>query len=59
MLLNGGSRSRQFTLPRIEDEQGTWRMLINTAQPGQRVVRSEAVNLVAHSFVLLRYDEPA
>ena len=34
-------------------------MLINTAQPGQRVVRSEAVNLVAHSFVLLRYDEPA
>jgi glycogen operon protein len=59
MLLNGGSRSRQFTLPRIEDEQGTWRMLINTAQPGQRVVRSEAVNLVAHSFVLLRYDEPS
>jgi isoamylase len=59
MLLNGGGRSRQFTLPRLEAEQGTWRMLINTAQPGQRVVRSEAVNLVAHSFVLLRYDEPA
>ena len=58
MLLNGGARSRPFTLPRFE-EPGTWRMLINTAQPGQRVVRSEAVNLVAHSFVLLRFEDAA
>jgi isoamylase len=56
MLLNGGVRSRPFTLPRFE-EPGLWRMLINTAQPGRRVVRSEAVNLVTHSFVLLRYEE--
>jgi isoamylase len=56
MLLNGGTRSRPFTLPRLDDP-GSWRMLINTAQPGQRVVKTESVNLVAHSFVLLRYEE--
>ena len=56
MLLNGGVRSRGFQLPRFE-EPGVWRMLINTAQPGQRVVRGDAVNLVAHSFALLRYEE--
>jgi isoamylase len=57
ILLNGSGRSRPFTLPRLE-EPGVWRMLINTAQPGQRGVRGETVNLVAHSFVLLRSDEP-
>jgi glycogen operon protein len=56
MLLNGGTRSRPFTLPKLDDP-GSWRMLINTAQPGQRVVKTESVNLVAHSFVLLRYEE--
>jgi hypothetical protein len=33
-------------------------MLINTAQPGQRFVRGETVTLVAHSFQLLRREEP-
>ncbi|HYG71371.1 MAG TPA: glycogen debranching protein GlgX [Actinomycetota bacterium] len=57
MLLNGGTRSRPFTLPRFEDEPGVWRILLHTAQPGQRVVRGEAVTLVAHAFVLLRYED--
>ena len=26
-------------------------------KPGQRVVKTDSVNLVAHSFVLLRYEE--
>jgi isoamylase len=56
MLLNGGARSRPFALPRSE-EPGLWRMLINTAQPGQRIVRGDTVNLVAHSFALLRFEE--
>jgi glycogen operon protein len=59
MLFNGGSRSRPFSLPKVGDGTGNWSMLINTAQPGQRVVRGEAVNLVAHSFQLLRLEEPA
>jgi hypothetical protein len=59
MLFNGGGRSRPFSLPRVGDGTGTWSMLINTAQPGQRGVRGETVNLVAHSFQLLRLEEPA
>jgi glycogen operon protein len=58
MLFNGGGRSRPFSLPRVGDGTGTWSMLINTAQPGQRGVRGETVNLVAHSFQLLRLEEP-
>jgi hypothetical protein len=34
-------------------------MLINTAQPGQRVVRGRSVNLVAHSLQLLRLEDEA
>jgi glycogen operon protein len=58
VLVNGGARSRGFSLPRMEDENGAWRVLINTSQPGQRIVRGEAVNLVAHSFMLLGFEEP-
>ena len=58
LLLNGGARSRPFALPKVGDGTGSWSMLINTAQPGQRVVRGETVNLVAHSFQLLRLEEP-
>jgi glycogen operon protein len=59
MLLNGGTRSRTFALPRVDDDAGTWKMLINTAQPGQRVVRGRSVNLVAHSLQLLRLEDEA
>jgi glycogen operon protein len=58
MLFNGGARTRPFTLPGVGGGGGTWSMLINTAQPGQRFVRGETVTLVAHSFQLLRREEP-
>ncbi|MGZ8635983.1 MAG: glycogen debranching protein GlgX [Actinomycetota bacterium] len=56
LLLNGGTRSRTFTLPRVAAESRTWQMLINTAQQGQRFVRGGSVNLVAHSLQLLRRE---
>jgi isoamylase len=59
MLFNGGARSKLFTLPRLGEGAGAWTMLINTAQPGSRAVRGPTVNLVAHSFQLLRLEEPA
>jgi isoamylase len=60
MLFNGGGRSKPFTLPRVGDGTGAWSILINTAQPGAaRAVRAPTVNLVAHSFQLLRLEEPA
>jgi hypothetical protein len=45
-----------FTLPRVE-RQGLWEELLNTARPGQRLIRKPTVNLVAHSLILMRYAE--
>ena len=58
LLLNGGWRSRVFTLPRVE-RPGTWEEMLNTARAGTRLVRKPTVNLIAHSVILLRYTEPA
>jgi glycogen operon protein len=58
MLLNGGARSRSFALPESGEEAGSWWTLINTAHPGRRAVRGKSVNLVSHSFQLLRSEEP-
>ena len=56
LLLNGGSRSRKVTLPHLEGN-GQWREVLNTARTGHtRVVRREALNLVAHSLMLLRFE---
>ena len=56
LLLNGGTRSRHFALPGL-DEPGVWHEMLNTARPGARPVRQGALNLVAHSLILLRYGE--
>jgi isoamylase len=56
LLLNGGTRSRRFVLPRL-DEAGMWHELVNTARAGTRPVRQDALNLVAHSLILLRHGE--
>jgi glycogen operon protein len=58
LLLNGGPRTRSFTLPRVEGA-GAWQEILNTAHPGSRVVKAAAVNLVANSLILLRFGEPA
>ena len=56
-LLNGGSRSRSYTLPRIE-WPGIWEELLNTARPpGRRRVPGPTVNLTAHSVILLQHNE--
>jgi len=60
LLLNGGTRSRGFTLPAFEDEPGTWEELLNTARPGTRPVRAPTVTLAAHSMIALAHvPEPA
>jgi isoamylase len=58
LLLNGGHRSRLFTLPAMETS-GVWQEVLNTARPetGARIVRTQAMNLVAHSLILLRFGE--
>jgi isoamylase len=56
-LLNGGPRTKLFILPKIEGA-AVWQEILNTARPGARVVRVPAVNLVAHSLILLRFGEP-
>jgi glycogen operon protein len=55
LLLNGGSRSRAFTLPPAE--RGHWQEILNTARAGgRRAIRGDSLNLVAHSLALLRYE---
>jgi isoamylase len=58
LLLNAGTRSFSYTLPRMENP-GLWEELLNTARPGPwaRQVRNDAVNLTAHSSLLLRHSE--
>jgi hypothetical protein len=58
LLLNAGSRSLSYGLPKLE-LPGRWEEVLNTAQPGpwSRLVRNDVVNLAAHSCLLLRHDE--
>jgi glycogen operon protein len=58
LLLNSGLRSRSYSLPTME-LPGVWEEVLNTARPGPwtRLVRNEAVNLNAHSSLLLRHTE--
>jgi glycogen operon protein len=56
LALNGGATSRYFAMPKVEGP-GVWQELLNTARPGTRTLRTDAVHLVAHSLCLLRYGE--
>jgi isoamylase len=58
LMLNAGTRSRSYTLPRME-LAGQWEEVLNTAHPGpwSRIVRTETVSLNAHSTMLLRHSE--
>jgi glycogen operon protein len=53
LLFNGGDTSRRFVIPQ-PDLPGMWEELVNTARPGRRIVRGQAVNLVGRSFILAR-----
>ena len=58
LLLNAGTRSRSFTLPRMESP-GRWEGLLNTGRPGpwRREIKTPAVNLTAQSSLLLRHAD--
>jgi glycogen operon protein len=57
LLLNGGTRSRSYVLPRIE-RPGIWEELLNTARAlGTRRIQGSTINLTAHSVILLRHNE--
>jgi hypothetical protein len=54
LLLNGGGRSKSFTLPCL-DSPGTWAEVLETS--GSQVPVSEnRVSLAPHSLMLLRRD---
>jgi isoamylase len=55
LLLNGGSRSRSVTLPRMT-QRGQWIELATTAPHGTRAPRG-AVTLAAHSLLLLGFRD--
>jgi isoamylase len=55
LLVNAGTRSRYFVLPKI-DGIGSWTALVDTARVDPRPVRGDGVNLAPHSLFLLRYD---
>lgn len=55
LLLNGGGRSRQFSLPALE-RPGSWAELLDTAHELTRPVREGRVNLAAHSLILLSFQ---
>jgi glycogen operon protein len=52
LLMNGGGRSRAFTLP--ERPGGAWQVLLDTAHDGERLAEA-GLTLAPHSLVLLRH----
>ncbi|HEU5170799.1 MAG TPA: glycogen debranching protein GlgX [Gemmatimonadales bacterium] len=54
LVVNGGGRSREFTLPSLP-QSGRWVELVNTAQHGTRAPRG-GLTVSAHSLVLLRFE---
>jgi isoamylase len=56
LLLNASDRSRLFILP-PQGRAGVWREILNTARQGERVIRRAGLNLVAHSLILLRFED--
>jgi glycogen operon protein len=56
LLVNGGARPRAFTLPSL-GRPGDWHELIHTARASTRTLKTDVVNLLGHSLVLLRYED--
>jgi len=56
LLLNGGDQDLTFTLPAVNGG-GIWAEMIDTAVRDLQVVTTGAVDLAAHSLMLLRYGE--
>ncbi len=56
LLVNGGTRSRYYVLPKVEG-LGRWRGLVDTSRSDPRPVRGDGVNLAPHSLLLLRHGD--
>ncbi len=54
VLMNAWTRSKLQNLPRFE-WSGVWEQILNTAEPGARIVRKPTVNLTPHSLIVLRH----
>jgi glycogen operon protein len=54
VVLNGGRRTRLFTLPQ-PPHPGSWELILDTARPVTRMVRTPAVSIVSHSLLVLRH----
>jgi glycogen operon protein len=55
LILNATNRAKQFTLPLLS-RPGTWRELINTAQPTRKLNKSLGLSVAPHALALLCYD---
>jgi isoamylase len=55
LLLNGGARTKPFTLPTLE-RPGRWTELLDTSHEPPRTLREERVSLAAHSLILLSFQ---
>jgi isoamylase len=58
LLLNGGARSKQFTLPAM-DRPGRWNELLDTSHETPRTIRENGLHLTAHSLILLSFQPVA
>ena len=55
VVVNASNRSKMFALPRFRFK-GSWRELLNTAQPSRRAVRDEGLAVAPHTLLLLSYE---
>ncbi len=55
LLMNASDRPCAFQVPEMP-EPGVWRQVVNTSRAGTRLVRTRAVNLAAHTLILLVYE---
>jgi len=54
-IFNADAHGHLFELPHLQPG-GSWRLLINTARPGQRTLRGRAVRVPPRSLMLLRTE---
>jgi isoamylase len=58
LLINAGSRPSHFRLPEVR-APARWEITLNTVRAGGRSIRRDAVNLTAHSLMLLTLRGPS
>ncbi|MCK6457293.1 MAG: glycogen debranching protein GlgX [Phycisphaerae bacterium] len=54
LILNAGARGVNFRLPTAA--QGAWREVLSTARSGSRIIKTEGLNVAAHSLSLLKLE---